>query len=167
MRCFSGPFRWVSGWKRAVVEEAEKMTVESSVNRKPHLRDLLLEAWSKEHQHGHHWELLGKCDISGPASIYRVRMHTLTTSSGDPWHFRVSEHSDAGECGYYPLHKGKILTCFSAGSNAVRSISLKERWQKGEGLTGGEWYRKKRNQLERYSWVQANKSSRSRGHRTE
>lgn len=61
------------------------MIVESSVKGKPHLRDLLLEVWSKEHQHGHHWELVSKRDISGPTSIYRIRMHTLTTSSGDPW----------------------------------------------------------------------------------
>ena len=83
-RCFSGPFRWVSEWQRAAVEEAEKTIVESSVNRKPHLRDLLLQVWSKGRQHGPHWELVSKCHISGPASVYRVRTHTLTASSGDP-----------------------------------------------------------------------------------
>lgn len=45
-------------------------------------------------------------------------------------HFHVSEHSDAAECGYYPLQKGKILTYFRAGSNTEESVSekaLKER----------------------------------------
>ena len=84
------------------------------------------------------WELVRRAESQAPPPSTKSESTLLLSPQGIHRHFRVLEHIDAGECGCYPLDKGKILKCFNAASNTIRPIFLKKHWKKGEGLTGGE-----------------------------